>query len=212
MKKILFSTLLFVGLFLLSSCDNTIKVLIETSEGNIKIKLYDETPLHRDNFVKLVKSNFYDGVIFHRVIQNFMIQGGDPESKNPVAGQQYGSGDTGYTIPAEIMPEKFIHKKGVLAAARDDNPEKQSSGSQFYIVQGKIFPDAKQVNPRVNYTDKQLEVYKTIGGTPHLDGNYTVYGEVIEGLDIVDKIAAVKTLPDDRPEKDVIINKMTIVK
>ena len=188
-----------------------VKILIETSEGNIIIKLYDETPLHRDNFVKLVKSNFYDGIIFHRVIPDFMIQGGDPDSRNPVAGRQYGFGGLDYTIPAEIMPEKYIHKKGVLAAARDNNPEKRSSSSQFYIVQGDIEYNASQVNRQVKYTAEQLEIYKTIGGTPHLDGSYTVYGEVVEGLDIVDKIAAVKTLPGDRPVKDVFINKMTIV-
>ncbi|MDR1055116.1 MAG: peptidylprolyl isomerase [Prevotellaceae bacterium] len=189
-----------------------VTILIETTEGNIKAKLYDETPLHRDNFVKLVKDHFYDGVIFHRVISNFMIQGGDPDSKNPQPDARYGSGGPGYTIPAEFNSTLF-HKKGALAAARlgdQANPEKASSGSQFYIVQGQKFPDAKQVNPNTNYTAEQLEIYKTLGGTPHLDGGYTVFGEVIEGLNIVDKIALVQTAPGDRPIKDVIIKKIII--
>lgn len=190
-----------------------VTVLMQTSEGDIKIKLYDETPLHRDNFVKLVKENFYDGVIFHRVIRNFMIQGGDPESKNPQPDGRYGSGGPGYTVPAEFNP-KFIHKKGALAAARQGdqvNPEKASSGSQFYIVQGQKYPAAqlKEYNP--SYTDEQLQAYETIGGTPQLDGEYTVYGEVVEGLDIVDKIANTQTKPGDRPVKDIIIKKVTIV-
>lgn len=190
-----------------------VHVLIETTEGNIKIRLYDQTPLHRDNFVKLVESKFYDGVIFHRVIKNFMIQGGDPDSKNPVAEKRYGSGGPGYTIPAEI-DSSLIHKKGALAAARTGdatNPKRASSGSQFYIVQGDKF-NANEVNPGFKYTAEQLETYKTIGGTPHLDGAYTIFGEVVEGIDVVDKIAAVKTGVADRPIKDVVITKMEIVK
>ena len=190
-----------------------VKVLIETTEGNITVKLYDETPMHRDNFVKLVKSNFYDGVIFHRVIKNFMIQGGDPESKNPEANKQYGSGGPSYKIPAEFN-SKLFHKKGALSAARTNNPEKASSGSQFYIVQGEKYSGAdqlKQINPKFNYTPEQIEAYKTLGGTPHLDGEYTVFGEVTNGLNIVDKIAAVKTGKADRPVNDVIITKVTII-
>jgi peptidyl-prolyl cis-trans isomerase B (cyclophilin B) len=189
-----------------------VTVLMETTEGNMKIKLYDETPLHRDNFVKLVKSGFYNGLIFHRVIKGFMIQGGDPMSKNPTPNAEYGTGGPGYTIPAEFN-SKLIHKKGALAAARTNNPEKASSGSQFYIVQGEKANISENLKNgfKLNYTPEQIEAYKTIGGTPTLDGEYTVYGEVIEGLDVIDKIANTKTKPSDRPLKDVIINKITIV-
>ena len=164
-------------------------VLLETSLGNIKIKLYNETPLHRDNFIKLVNEKFYDGVLFHRVIKNFMIQTGDPNSKDAPAGTQLGTGGPGYTIPAEILPD-FKHKKGAVAAARmgdQVNPKKESSGSQFYIV----------------HNDN---------GTPHLDGGYSVFGEVLEGLDVVDKIATVQTARGDRPVEDVKIISVKIVK
>ena len=168
-------------------------VLLETNFGDIVVRLSDSTPLHRDNFLKLVKVHYYDSVLFHRVIKNFMIQGGDPNSKQAIAGQTLGNGGPSYKIPAEFRSTLF-HKKGVIAAARDNNPEKASSGSQFYIVQGKIFTDAG-----LDSTEKfrlggrkipeyQREVYKTIGGTPHLDQNYTVFGEVVHGMDVVDKI------------------------
>lgn len=198
-----------------------VKAVIATSEGKISVQLYDETPLHRDNFVKLSKSGFYDGTIFHRVIKSFMIQGGDPESKNPKPDGNYGVGGPGYTVPAEIKPQ-FFHKKGALSAARQGdnvNPEKKSSGSQFYIVQGNIYPlealqtlekQKQQTNPSFKFSEEAIKAYTTIGGTPHLDGDYTVYGEVIEGIDTVDKIANSPTGPRDRPAKDVIIQNITV--
>jgi cyclophilin family peptidyl-prolyl cis-trans isomerase len=193
-----------------------------TTSGKIILRLYDSTPLHRDNFLRLVKSHYYDGVLFHRVIKNFMIQGGDPESKNAKAGQPLGNGGPSYTIPAEFRVTLF-HKKGVLAAAREGdnvNPEKKSSGSQFYIVQGKKFTDgALDTLERVRRNGKKLpeahrQVYKTVGGTPHLDENYTVYGEVVKGLDVVDAIAAVQTSrdPADRPVEDVKIIRAKLIK
>ncbi|HEY1871808.1 MAG TPA: peptidylprolyl isomerase [Chitinophagaceae bacterium] len=195
-------------------------VLLETNYGNIVIRLSDSTPLHRDNFLKLVKTGYYDSVLFHRVIKNFMIQGGDPDSKHAKAGVPLGNGGPGYRIPAEFRTTLF-HKKGVIAAARDNNPEKASSGSQFYIVQGKIFTDAGldsvetyRLNGR-KIPDAQREIYKTIGGTPHLDQNYTVFGEVVKGLDVVDKIAAVPTSTGndrDRPLEDVRIIKAKLIK
>jgi cyclophilin family peptidyl-prolyl cis-trans isomerase len=195
-------------------------VLLQTTYGDIVVRLSDSTPLHRDNFLKLVKKGFYDSLLFHRVIQNFMIQGGDPESKHAAGGQPLGNGGPGYRISAEFRQTLF-HKKGVIAAARDNNPEKASSGSQFYIVQGKIFTDAGldsvetyRLNGR-KIPSEQREVYKTIGGSPHLDQNYTVFGEVIKGLDIVDKIAAVQTSKGqdrDRPIEDVRIIKAKLIK
>jgi cyclophilin family peptidyl-prolyl cis-trans isomerase len=184
-------------------------VLIKTEYGMMKVRLYDETPLHRDNFLKLVKEGFFNDLIFHRVIKNFMIQGGDPNSRNAAPGTQLGNGGPGYTIPAEIVPGLF-HKKGVLAAARlgdQMNPKRESSGSQFYLVQGAIVPEntLQQFAARsgTTYTPAQIEAYTTIGGTPHLDGQYTVFGEVVEGLEVIDKIAAVQTQPGDRPVKDI---------
>ena len=197
-----------------NSMDKENIVLITTDYGNMKVKLYNETPQHRDNFLKLVNENFYDSLLFHRVIANFMVQGGDPDSKNAPAGKQLGGGSLGYTIPAEFNP-KYIHKKGALAAARTNNPEKASSASQFYIVQGKTFTDEEltrfEQQNNIKYTPEQRTIYKTIGGTPHLDMGYTVYGEVIEGLDVLDKIAAVQTAPGDRPLKDVRM-KITLLK
>ncbi len=183
-------------------------VEIKTDYGTMKVKLYDATPLHRDNFIKLTNEGFYDGLLFHRVIKEFMIQGGDPDSKNAPAGQALGSGGPGYTVPAEINND-IIHKKGALCAARTNNPEKASSGCQFYIVQGKVYTneelDLFETRMGYKFTPQQRGIYTTIGGTPHLDRNYTVYGEVIEGLDVVDKIAAVETAKNlgDRPVKDV---------
>lgn len=197
--------------------NNEILVQIETTKGKMIVKLYNETPLHRDNFVKLVKEKYYDGLLFHRVIENFMIQGGDPDSRNAPQGQTLGNGGPNYTIPAEFK-STLIHKKGVLAAARtadNINPKKESSGSQFYIVQGKIFDDTQleYIHSKTGtlYSDEQKEIYKTIGGTPHLDGSYTVFGEVIEGFDVIDKIAAEKTDQADRPIEDVKIISMTIL-
>jgi peptidyl-prolyl cis-trans isomerase B (cyclophilin B) len=197
-------------------------VELTTTKGVIVLRLYNETPLHRDNFLKLVKSRYYDSVLFHRVIKNFMIQAGDPQSRRAKAGEELGNGDPGYTVPAEFVPGLF-HKKGVLAAARegdDVNPAKASSGSQFYIVQGKPFSDAGLDSVETfrlkgrKIPPDQRAVYKTIGGTPHLDQNYTVFGEVVRGLDVVDSIAAVPTSqqPADRPMEDVRILKATLVK
>jgi len=188
-------------------------VKISTDYGDMVIKLYNETPKHRDNFIKLAKEGFYDGTIFHRVIKDFMIQGGDPQSKNPVPGAMYGNGGPGYTIPAEFN-KNLYHKKGALAAAREGdqvNPTKASSGSQFYIVQGKTYTNTElnTIGQRMGiiFPQDHKQVYETLGGTPFLDMNYTVFGEVIMGLDVIDKIAAVQTLPGDRPAKDV---KMTV--
>lgn len=195
------------------------KVLIETSMGNITIMLYDETPLHRDNFIKLVESNFYDSILFHRVINNFMIQAGDPTSKNAAPDVLLGDADTDYTIPAEFVYPKYFHKKGALAAARtsdDENPERRSSGSQFYIVQGRTFTDEKldkyEAHLGIKMPAEIREYYKTIGGTPHLDTQYTVFGEVVEGMDVVNAIAAVETNKDDRPVVDVRVLNMKIIK
>ncbi|MCQ2131420.1 MAG: peptidylprolyl isomerase [Bacteroidales bacterium] len=241
------------------------EVKIETTFGDIIVRLYDETPLHRDNFLKLAGEGYYDGTIFHRVIANFMIQGGDPDSKNPTPNGRYGTGGPDYTIEAEIKPELF-HKRGALAAARQGdqvNPERRSSGSQFYIVWGDTYKEgqlsqlskqmkmmaeqnafdklarenrAKIMEMRRNrdqagllalqdllssqaremakgqagLSEAQKTAYSTIGGTPHLDGQYTVFGEVIEGLDVVEKIQSVKTRPGDRPVEDIKM-KMTVL-
>jgi len=255
-----------------------IKMKIRTTAGDIMIKLYDETPLHQKNFIKLVNEKYYDGTLFHRVIKDFMIQGGDPDSKTATKGQPLGNGGPNYTIDAEFNPD-LIHKKGALSAARigdEMNPERKSSGSQFYIVQGKTYQDAeldqlqkqmaqqfstktivklvkdyvqkpeneailKQIqakkelkdqvgldsmftsltalvkakNPDIKefeFTSEQRNIYKTVGGTPFLDMNYTVFGEVTEGLDIIDKIASVQTDQSDRPIEDVKIISIEIVK
>ncbi|HCQ29796.1 MAG TPA: peptidylprolyl isomerase [Flavobacteriales bacterium] len=251
-----------------SKKEKTYYAVIETKYGNIKVKLYNETPLHRDNFIKLVKEGFYDSLLFHRVINQFMIQGGDPDSKNAKPGELLGNGGPGYTIPAEFN-KNIIHKKGSLAAAREPdnvNPQKASSGSQFYIVQGRkmtkqeiesilqrknkiafekglmeffVAPENSnykkryeelvasqnqeelkllfdEVKPLIimklkeegkwyEYTPEQYEIYETIGGTPHLDMDYTIFGEVVEGLDVVDKIAAVQTDKNNRPVEDIVM-------
>ena len=240
------------------------KVKISTSLGNITVRLYDETPLHRDNFLKLAKEGFYNGTLFHRVIRDFMIQGGDPDSANAPAGKRLGVGGPDYTLESEIHPALF-HKRGALAAARQGdevNPERRSSGSQFYIVWGQTYNDgqlrqmgkqlemqrlqsifqtlaadhraeilqlrrdrnrtglqdrlvaeaetkAKTLGPVL--TESQMEAYSSVGGTPHLDGQYTVFGEVVEGLDIVDRIQQVETLSGDRPKADVVVVKATVL-
>lgn len=185
-------------------------VSINTSYGTMRLVLYDQTPKHKENFIKLVNQKFYDSLLFHRIIPLFMIQGGDPNSRKAQDDQPLGNGDVGYKIPAEFVPTLF-HKKGTLAAARDNNPEKASSGCQFYIVQGRVWDDAglqKQID-RIQTmkghipTDEQKQVYETLGGAPHLDGNYTVFGEVIDGLAIVDSIAKQPRNEMDRPEKNV---------
>jgi len=186
-------------------------VEISTDMGSIQIKLYDNTPLHRDNFIKLASEGYYNGTLFHRVIKNFMIQGGDPNSIDAKPGQMLGQGGPNYTIPAEFAKENF-HKKGALAAARmsdEVNPQKASSGSQFYITQGRTYSDNElnqfELGYGVKFTEEQRIAYKTIGGTPHLDGNYTVFGEVISGLEVIDVIAATKTGKADRPQQDIKI-------
>jgi len=193
------------------------KVLIATSYGNMTLVLYNETPQHRDNFIELVKDGFYDGTLFHRVIAGFMIQGGDPDSKTAEKGQMLGNGGPGYTVPAEFN-KKFYHKRGALSAARmgdGSNPQKASSGSQFYIVQGKKYNrnNLESMGKRsgANYTEDQIKAYEMEGGTPQLDMNYTVFGEVIKGFDVIDKIAAVAKGRADRPQEDVKMT-MKIVK
>lgn len=185
-------------------------VTVTTEFGPMRLVLYDQTPKHKENFIKLVNQKFYDSLLFHRVIPGFMIQGGDPNSRKAPADQPLGNGDAGYTVPAEFVPTLF-HKKGALAAARDNNPQKASSGCQFYVVQGRVWDEAglqkqldriQTMNGRVP-TDEQKQVYKTLGGSPHLDGNYTVFGEVIDGLALVDSVAKQPRNPLDRPLKDV---------
>lgn len=181
-------------------------VFIDTDYGQIVLLLYDLTPKHKENFLKLAKEGFYDGLLFHRVIEQFVIQGGDPDSRNARPGQLLGDGDVGYRIDAEFDP-RLYHKRGAVGAARDNNPEKASSGCQFYIVQGKKLTDEQiaAISKRtgVQFTPGQIETYKTVGGIPHLDQNYTVFGEVIAGMEVVDKIAAVETDGNDRPKQDV---------
>ena len=224
MKKIYFWSLLIL---VLASCSavKQQKVRLYTTEGNIDLLLYDDTPKHRDNFIKLVKEHRYDSLLFHRVIKDFMIQGGDPDSKYARKGEMLGEGDLGYRIDAEIMPERHIHRRGVLAAARegdDVNPAMASSASQFSIVWGKIYTseelqrykemyEARMGRP-MNLTPEQEAVYTSVGGTPHLDGAYTVFGEVVEGLDVVDRIQRVRCDRNDRPLKDVRIVKVELIK
>lgn len=187
---------------------------LSTDYGNMIIKLYDDTPKHRDNFVKLVEEGFYDDLLFHRIIKGFMIQGGDPDSKNAEKGKALGMGGPSYMVPAEFN-DTLIHVRGALAAARNNNPEKKSSGSQFYIVDGNKI-DAKTLDRMASrqgkrYSTKQRELYQTLGGTPQLDGEYTVFGMIIEGLDVIDKIAKVATDGRDRPNEDVKM-KMRVIK
>ena len=244
------------------------KVVFETTLGNIVVKLYNETPKHRDNFLKVVNDSVYNGVLFHRVIKDFMIQTGDPSSKNAEAGQQLGSGDLGYTVEAEFVYPQYFHKKGALAAARTGdavNPESRGSASQFYIVTGKSYSpqqvemmelrmgdqkkedifsglvrervdsirnmqaagdslgleelqnelialtEAEYAKNPLKFTPAQVEAYTTVGGTPHLDGQYTVFGEVLEGMDVVDKIQQAATDPADRPVDDIKIISAKVV-
>ncbi len=212
-KKTLFALIVLLslgcGIKLFKKKVKEQKVQIETEYGKIVLKLYNETPLHRDNFIKLIKDDFYKDLLFHRIIGDFMIQGGDPDSKGAPAGKMLGAGDIGYTTPAEF-DSALIHKKGALAAARQGdavNPKKESSGCQFYIVDGKTQTEDElqrlSMQTGVKYTLEQIEIYKTIGGTPFLDMQYTVFGEVVEGMDVIDKIAAVQTGRGDRPVKDL---------
>ena len=195
------------------------KVLIVTDKGKITVRLYNETPLHRDNFIKLVNANHYDGLLFHRVIRQFMIQAGDIESKDAPKDKKLGEGDLGYTIPAEIVYPRYFHKFGQLCAARtgdDLNPEKASSASQFYIVTGKFYTDNElnkmELERNFKLTPEQRQAYMTEGGAPHLDGAYTVFGEVLKGMKVVDKIQFLPTDVNDRPLKNIKIKSMKIVK
>jgi len=196
------------------------RVRISTKFGNMTVMLYNETPQHRDNFLKLVKEKYYDDLLFHRCIKGFMIQGGDPQSRGAAQGVMLGGGGPGYTVPAEFNPN-LVHKKGALCAARQGdqiNPKKASSGSQFYIVQGKTWTDMElgqlemnigRTNPGFKYTDAQKQAYKTVGGTAQLDMEYTVFGEVIDGFAVIDSINNQKSVRD-RPVQDVTM-KMEII-
>lgn len=193
-------------------------VLIDTDMGKIKIKLFNDTPLHRDNFLKHVNEKNYEGVLFHRVIKHFMIQGGDLSSKNATPDQSLGEDSLGYTVPAEFVYPKYFHKRGALAAARtgdDANPEKASSGSQFYIVTGKHYTEMELDKAAVKegkiFTPEQKAAYMQDGGTPHLDGSYTVFGEVVSGMKVVDKIQEILVNEENRPVKDIKIKSMTVV-
>ena len=195
------------------------KVLIDTDKGKITVKLYNETPLHRDNFIKLVQSGLYNGLLFHRVISQFMVQAGDINSKDVSSEEILGAGDLDYTIPAEIVYPRYFHKNGQLCAARtgnDENPERASSGSQFYIVTGKFYTENElnkiEEEKKVKLTAEQRDAYMFAGGIPHLDGDYTVFGEVVKGMKVVDKIQIVQTDLNNRPLKDIRIKSMKITK
>lgn len=222
MKNVLFTILAFG---LMSSCTALKKisapkkesytVLMQTTAGDMTIQLYEEVPQHANNFRKLVKEGFYDGLLFHRVIPGFMIQGGDPQSKNAQPKAGLGNGSNGYTIPAEFMVEKYVHTRGALAAARTPNPEKASSGCQFYIVDGRKYTEAELSNfekaKGFEYTDEQKKMYMEQGGTPSLDNEYTVYGMVIAGEEVISKIAGAARDGRNRPNEDVKIIKATMV-
>lgn len=226
MKRVLFLIALAMGASTrLYAQTSTTEVLLETTMGNIRIALYDETPQHRDNFLKLTKMGSYDSLLFHRVIKDFMVQSGDIFSKNAKPGQLLGMGDYDYTQEPEFRLPKIFHRRGVVAAAREGdekNPERRSGASQFYIVWGKIYDDRRLdytqtkldsiTNGAVQLTPEMREVYKTIGGTPHLDGQYTVFGEVTEGLDLIEKMQLVETDKNDRPLEDIRILKATVTK
>ncbi|WP_423737129.1 peptidylprolyl isomerase [Chitinophaga caseinilytica] len=207
-KKLPFLLLLLLATMAAHAQRNR-KVKVYTPYGKMVVRLYDQTPKHRDNFIRLTKQHYFDSLLFHRVIKNFMIQGGDPDSKRAKPGETVGNGGPGYTVPAEFQLDLY-HRKGALGAARDDNPTKASSGSQFYIVQGKKWTDGgldtleqTRLGGRKLPVD-QREVYKTWGGSPHLDQSYTVFGQVVKGFHVIDSIAAVQTnKADNRPLQDV---------
>ena len=205
---ILFSSLIIA---FSTFAQENINVLINTNLGDIVVELYNETPQHRDNFIKLAKSGYLNQSLFHRVIPGFMIQGGDPDSKNALPNVELGNGGPGYTIPAEFN-SKFFHKKGALAAARMPdgvNPKKESSGSQFYIVEGEVQSAERlalfEKKLEVTFSDEQKQAYSTVGGTPHLDGSYTVFGQVIEGINVVSKIVKAKRDQRNRPLTDIVM-------
>ena len=226
MRRILF-VLFTIQCSLLTawSQTKTAEVLFETTAGNIRIALYDETPIHRDNFLKLTKMHVYDSLLFHRVIKDFMIQSGDINSKHAKPGEALGTGDFDYTLAPEFRLPKLFHRRGAVAMARegnDVNPEMRSSAAQFYIVWGRIQSSTSLAKAEerldaatdgsVELTKEMKEVYKTEGGTPHLDGQYTVFGEVVEGMDVVDMIQQAKTDRRNRPVEDIRILKATVVK
>jgi cyclophilin family peptidyl-prolyl cis-trans isomerase len=208
MKKIfIILSLLLINQQLTAQSKKDYLVTITTSWGDMHAILHDQTPLHKANFLKLVDDKFYDGLLFHRIINLFMIQGGDPDSRTAKQGTMLGNGENGYKVPAEITPELF-HKRGALAAARDGNPAKASSGCQFYVVQGQVWNDETlkermMRTPQRVFTDAQKQFYKTIGGAPHLDGNYTVFGQVIDNLWVIDSVATQKRDGNNRPLKDI---------
>ncbi len=214
MKKLSFAFVFLLPFFGYTQKSDEL-VVIKTSFGEMVFVLYDQTPKHKANFLKLAKEGFYNDLLYHRVIKNFMIQGGDPNSKNAQAGQMLGHGDVGYKIDAEFAPQLF-HKKGALAAARDNNPQKASSGCQFYIVQGRKFTDeelnALSQRTQVNYPVEHREVYKSVGGSPHLDQNYTVFGELLTSFEVLDAIAAQTTngAGIDRPLTDIKMQVSTL--
>ena len=206
------------------SAQERAEVELETTEGNIRIALFNETPQHRDNFMKLVRMEFYDSLLFHRVIKDFMIQGGDLNSRHAKPGQLLGEGELDYTIEPEFRLPQIYHRRGVIASARESdkvNPERRSGAAQFYIVWGKVYDDRRlasvqerldsATNGQVKLTPEMIETYKTVGGTPHLDGQYTVFGEITEGLDVVDRIQQMETDKNDRPLKDVRILRVKII-
>ena len=221
MKKLFAIGLLLIGIlssFHLQAQEVETLVLIDTDMGKIKVKLFNDTPQHRDNFIKNVKEHRYDGLLFHRVIKQFMVQGGDINSKDAPIEQHLGDGDPGYTIPAEIVYPKYFHKRGMLCAARtsdDENPERASSGSQFYIVTGKFYTemelDKMEKAENRTFTPEERQAYMLEGGAPHLDNKYTVFGEVLKGMKVVDKIQFVETNEDDRPLKNIKIKTMKVV-
>ena len=216
MKKIFLLVLVCFSILAEAKKNKNKFVVIETNKGCIKIEVFNDVPQHAANFLKLAKEGFYDSLLFHRVIPSFMIQGGDPDSKRSVSKQMLGNGDVGYKVPAEFKLPTYYHKKGALAAARDNNPEKASSGCQFYIVVGKIFTDADLNNMEqrghFKYSEQARTDYKTIGGTPHLDGDYTVYGQVVMGQEIVDAISLIPRDTNNRPNEDVRILNIKIKK
>ncbi|GGJ89944.1 peptidylprolyl isomerase [Parabacteroides faecis] len=221
MKKLFAIGLLLIGIlssFHLQAQEVETLVLIDTDMGKIKVKLFNDTPQHRDNFIKNVKEHRYDGLLFHRVIKQFMVQGGDINSKDAPIEQHLGDGDPGYTIPAEIVYPKYFHKRGMLCAARtsdDENPERASSGTQFYIVTGKFYTemelDKMEKAENRTFTPEERQAYMLEGGAPHLDNKYTVFGEVIKGMKVVDKIQFVETNEDNRPLKNIKIKTMKVV-
>ena len=229
MKKILYS--LFLALIAANVQAQTQidtlrhEVLLETDSGNIRIQLYNETPLHRDNFLRLVRSGAYDGVLFHRVIKDFMIQTGDMGSKTAKPGQALGDTPESYSLPAEIHYPELLHRRGAVAAARegdDVNPKRESSASQFYIVWGIRFSDGQldwaqerlnaHTDSTVQMTPEVRRIYKEVGGTPHLDGQYTVFGQVLEGMDVVERIQQQPVDANDRPLTDVHVRKASVLK